>query len=155
MDIVRNAGLLHDIGKVGIPESVLSKPGFLTEEEYGIMKGHVTQSINIIKHIPNLIDTVPVVISHHERFDGTGYPRGIQGENIPVLGRVICIADAFDAMTTDRPYRKGLSLEQAIYELKKNSGTQFDPSLVEVFIQMAQNGELNNLKLENRPSFGG
>jgi diguanylate cyclase (GGDEF)-like protein/putative nucleotidyltransferase with HDIG domain len=134
IEVVRNAGLLHDIGKVGIPETVLSKPGFLTDDEYEMMKGHVVQSINIIKHIPNLIDTVPVVISHHERFDGKGYPRGIKGESIPVLGRVICIADAFDAMTTDRPYRKGLSLEQAVYELKKNSGTQFDPNVVKIFI---------------------
>ena len=155
IEIVRNAGLLHDIGKVGIPESVLSKPGFLTDQEYEIMKGHVVQSINIIKHIPNLIDTVPVVISHHERYDGKGYPRGIKGENIPILGRVICIADAFDAMTTDRPYRKGLSLEQAIYELKKNAGKQFDPILVDTFIEMAQNGGLISLKLENRPSFNG
>jgi len=153
IETVRNAGLLHDIGKVGIPESVLSKPGFLTNDEYEMMQSHVTQSINIIKHIPNLIDTVPVVISHHERYDGKGYPRGISGENIPVLGRVICIADAFDAMTTDRPYRKGLSLEQAIYELRKNSGTQFDPELVDIFIGMASNGELLDLNLENRPSF--
>jgi len=155
IEIVRNAGLLHDIGKVGIPESVLSKPGFLTVEEYEMMKGHVVQSINIIKHIPNLIDTVPVVISHHERYDGKGYPRGIHGENIPVLGRIICIADAFDAMTTDRPYRKGLSMEQAIYELKKNAGSQFDPNLVDIFIEMASNGGLNTLQLENRPSFNG
>ncbi|QMS84191.1 diguanylate cyclase [Candidatus Xianfuyuplasma coldseepsis] len=155
IDIVRNAGLLHDIGKVGIPESVLSKPGFLNDEEYEIMKGHVVQSINIIKHIPNLIDTVPVVISHHERYDGKGYPRGIKGENIPLLGRVICIADAFDAMTTDRPYRKGLSLEQAVFELKKNAGTQFDPGLVELFIELANDGDLNRLALENRPSFNG
>lgn len=155
IEVVRNAGLLHDIGKVGIPESVLSKPGFLSQEEYEIMKSHVTQSINIIKHIPNLIDTVPIVISHHERYDGKGYPRGIRGENIPVLGRVICIADAFDAMTTDRPYRKGLSLEQAIFELKKNAGTQFDPMLVDLFIELAQSGELNLLQLENRPSFNG
>ena len=153
IEIVKNAGLLHDIGKVGVPESVLSKPGFLTNEEYETMQGHVIQSINIIKHIPNLIDTVPVVISHHERYDGKGYPRGIKGESIPVLGRVICIADSFDAMTTDRPYRKGLSLEQAVYELKKNSGTQFDPELVDIFINMANNGELLDLKLENRPSF--
>lgn len=152
---VFNAGLLHDIGKVGIPESVLSKPGFLTEKEYEIMKGHVVQSINIIKHIPNLIDTVPIVISHHERYDGKGYPRGIKGEAIPVLGRVICIADSFDAMTTDRPYRKGLSLEQAIYELKKSAGTQFDPELVDIFIELVQSEELHSLQLENRPSFGG
>lgn len=155
IETVRNAGLLHDIGKVGIPESVLSKPGFLTEREYEIMKGHVVQSINIIKHIPNLIDTVPIVISHHERYDGKGYPRGISGDTIPILGRVICIADSFDAMTTDRPYRKGLSLEQAVYELKKSAGKQFDPHLVDVFIEMVQQGELQGLQLENRPSFGG
>ncbi len=153
IQIVKNAGLLHDIGKVGIPESVLSKPGFLTNEEYETMQGHVVQSINIIKHIPNLIDTVPVVISHHERYDGKGYPRGIKGENIPILGRVICIADSFDAMTTDRPYRKGLSLEQAVYELKKNAGLQFDPNLVDVFVSLVTSGEILELKLENRPSF--
>lgn len=153
IELVKNAGLLHDIGKVGIPESVLSKPGLLTDDEYVTMQGHVVQSINIIKHIPNLIDTVPAVISHHERYDGAGYPRGIKGKSIPILGRVICIADSFDAMTTDRPYRKGLSLEQAVYELKKNSGTQFDPSLVKIFIAMVTSGEILELQLENRPSF--
>ncbi len=154
VEIVKNAGLLHDIGKVGIPESVLSKPGVLTVDEMEIMKSHVVQSINIIKHIPNLLETVPVIISHHERYDGFGYPRGIRGEQIPILGRVICIADAFDAMTTDRPYRKGLSLEQAIYELNKNKGKQFDPDLVDIFInKIINNGVLSTLTLENRPSF--
>jgi len=140
-------------GKVGIPESVLSKPGVLTEDEMEIMKSHVVQSINIIKHIPNLLETVPVIISHHERYDGLGYPRGIRGEQIPVLGRVICIADAFDAMTTDRPYRKGLSLEQAVYELDKNKGKQFDPNLVDAFLNMIEQDVLSTLQLENRPSF--
>ena len=153
IETVKNAGLLHDIGKVGIPESVLSKPGVLTDDEMELMKSHVIQSINIIKHIPNLLETVPVIVSHHERYDGFGYPRGIRGEQIPVLGRVICIADAFDAMTTDRPYRKGLSLEQAIYELSKNKGKQFDPSLVDVFLEMIDDGILSRLTLENRPSF--
>lgn len=153
IETVKNAGLLHDIGKVGIPESVLSKPGVLTDDEMEIMKSHVIQSINIIKHIPNLLETVPVIVSHHERYDGFGYPRGIRGEQIPILGRVICIADAFDAMTTDRPYRKGLSLEQAIYELSKNKGKQFDPSLVDIFLKMIDDGILSTLTLENRPSF--
>jgi len=150
VEIVKNAGLLHDIGKVGIPESVLSKPGFLTDEEMDIMRTHVVQSINIIKHIPNLLDTVPVIVSHHERYDGKGYPRGIKGESIPILGRVICIADSFDAMTTDRPYRKGLSLEQSIYELSKNAGKQFDPHLVELFIVMIKEKKISALNLENR-----
>lgn len=153
LDTIRSAGLLHDIGKVGIPERVLLKKGYLSEEEMLTMKSHVVQSINIIKHIPNLIDTIPIIISHHERFDGGGYPRGISGDNIPKLGRVICIADSFDAMTTDRPYRKGLSLDQALFELKKNAGKQFDPSLVEIFIEFVNKGGLSELKLENRPSF--
>ena len=152
VEIVRSAGLLHDIGKVGIPESVLSKVGFLDEDEMETMRSHVVQSINISKHIPNLLDTVPIIISHHERYDGMGYPRGIKGENIPILGRVICIADSFDAMTTDRPYRRGLTLEQAIYELKKNASKQFDPVLVETFIKMIETGKLETLSLENRPS---
>ena len=147
---IYNAGLLHDIGKVGIPEKVLSKPDVLTDEEYEIMKGHVVQSINIIKHIPNLIDVVPIVISHHERYDGKGYPRGIKGKNIPELGRIITIADSFDAMTTNRPYREGLSLDQAIYELKRNAGTQFDPEYVNVFIEVVKSGELDSLELVNR-----
>ncbi len=153
LETIRAAGLLHDIGKVGIPESVLLKQGYLTDQEMETMRSHVVQSINIIKHIPNLVDTIPIIISHHERYDGFGYPRGISGENIPILGRVICIADAFDAMTTDRPYRKGLSLEQALHELQKNSGTQFDPFLVEKFIGFINTGGLEALKLENRPSF--
>ena len=153
LDVIRNAGLLHDIGKVGIPESVLLKKGYLTDEEKKTMRSHVVQSINIIKHIPNLVDTIPIIISHHERYDGGGYPRGVKGENIPILGRVICVADSFDAMTTDRPYRKGLSLDQALFELKKHSGSQFDPKLVDAFIAFVNKGGLETLKLQNRPSF--
>ena len=152
IETVKSAGLLHDIGKLAIPESILSKVGFLDEDEMEIMRSHVVQSINIIKHIPNLLDTVPIIMSHHERYDGEGYPRGIKGKNIPILGRVICIADSFDAMTTDRPYRRGFSLEQAVDELKKNKGTQFDPNLVETFIDMIKTGKLDTLSLENRSS---
>lgn len=152
IEIVKSAGLLHDIGKVGIPESILSKVGFLDEDEMEVMRSHVIQSISIIKHIPNLLNTVPIIISHHERYDGNGYPRGIKGKNIPILGRVICIADSFDAMTTDRPYRRGLTLEQAIYELRKNASKQFDPALVETFVKMIETGKLETLSLENRPS---
>ncbi len=152
IDIVKSAGLLHDIGKVGIPKSVLSKTGSLDNDEMEIMKSHVVQSVDIIKDIPNLLETVPIIMSHHERYDGGGYPRGIKGTNIPILGRVICIADSFDAMTTDRPYRRRLTLEQAIYELKKNASKQFDPVLVDTFISMIKTGKLDTLSLENRPS---
>lgn len=141
-DIVKNAGLLHDIGKVGIPESILTKADMLTKEEYDIMKRHVDISISIIKHVPGLIKVIPAIMGHHERYDGKGYPRGIGGESIPVEARCLCIVDAFDAMTTDRPYRKALSVEQALYELKLCSGTQFDPQLVEVFVRLFEEGKI-------------
>ncbi len=141
-DIVKNAGLLHDIGKVGIPESILTKADKLTKEEYDIMKRHVDISISIIKHVPGLIKVIPAIMGHHERYDGKGYPRGIVGENIPIEARCLCIVDAFDAMTTDRPYRKALSVEQAIYELRLYSGTQFDPQLVEVFVKLFEEGKI-------------
>lgn len=142
IDIVRNAGLLHDIGKIGVPESILTKAEKLTKKEYEIMKKHVDISITIIKHIPNLIKVIPAIMSHHERYDGKGYPRGIKGENIPIEGRCLCIVDAFDAMTTDRPYCKALSTEEALVELRKFSGTQFDPGLVEIFIKLLKEGEI-------------
>jgi putative nucleotidyltransferase with HDIG domain len=141
-DIVKNAGLLHDIGKVGIPESILTKPDKLTEEEYDIMKRHVDISISIIKHVPGLIKVIPAIMGHHERYDGKGYPRGIVGENIPIEPRCLCIVDAFDAMTTDRPYRKALSVDQAVYELRLYSGTQFDPQLVEFFVKLFEEGKI-------------
>ena len=150
VDLIHSAGLLHDIGKVGIPEHVLSKPGVLIPEERTIMESHVLQSISIIKHIPNLIETVPIIISHHEHFDGSGYPRQIKGESIPKLGRILCLADSFDAMTTDRPYRKGLTFEQAIYEVKRNKGTHFDPELCDLLIELIEKGEIDKLPLENR-----
>lgn len=142
IDIVRSAGLLHDIGKIGVPESILTKSDKLTSKEYEIMKKHVDISITIIKHIPSLIKVIPAIMSHHEWYDGNGYPRGIKGSNIPIEGRCLCIVDAFDAMTTDRPYRKALSTEQALNELQKYSGTQFDPNLVDVFIQLYEEGEI-------------
>ncbi|MCF7926725.1 MAG: diguanylate cyclase [Candidatus Izimaplasma sp.] len=153
IDIVRSAGLLHDVGKIALPERILKKQGYLTDEEYDITKKHVVQSINIIKHVKNLVDTIPAIMSHHERWDGKGYPRGLKENNIPILGRIIAIADSFDAMTTDRPYRKGLSLEQAIWELKKNAGRQFDPDLVETTVKLITDSTLSNLDLKNRLSY--
>ena len=142
IDIVKNAGLLHDIGKIGVPESILTKTEALTAEEYEVMKRHVDMSISIIKHVPNLIKVIPAIMSHHERYDGKGYPRGIKGDNIPIEGRCLCIVDAFDAMTTDRPYRKALSVEAALAELSKYSGTQFDPQLTEKFISLFADGNI-------------
>ena len=106
----------------------------------------------VIEPIAKLRELIPNIMHHHERFDGKGYPDGLEGERIPLFARIICIADSFDAMTTDRPYRRGLTLEQAIYELKKNASKQFDPILVETFIKMIETGKLDTLSLENRPS---
>lgn len=130
------AGLLHDIGKISVSENILRKTGKLSEEEYQIMKDHVNNSIEMIRHLPEMDYLIPAVLGHHERWDGKGYPRGISGEEIPVSARCLAIADVFDAMTTDRPYRKGLPVEYALDELERGSGTQFDPQLTGVFVHL-------------------
>ena len=130
--------LLHDIGKIGTPDHILLKPGHLTKEEFEIMKKHPVQSAEILSHIELLKDVVPIVKYHQERIDGLGYPDGLKGEQIPLLCRIVYIADAFDAMTSDRPYRKALPLQQAYDELVRCSGDQFDPKLVPLFIQAHQ-----------------
>lgn len=132
---VRLAGLLHDVGKIGVPDSILRKPGKLTAEEYEVMKNHVTISALIIHGLPRLSDIMDAVAHHHERWDGKGYPKGLAGEHIPLLGRVMAIADAFSAMTLDRPYRAGLSFEAALDEIERGAGSQFDPHLAQVFIK--------------------
>ncbi|MFZ5590257.1 MAG: HD domain-containing phosphohydrolase [Bacillota bacterium] len=134
-------GIVHDVGKIGIPENILNKPGRLTEEEYNVIKKHVDKGIDILACISWLEEIVPIIKAHHERYDGTGYPDQLQGEEIPLLGRIIAVADAFDAMTSNRSYRKALPLEEAIDELKKNAGRQFDPEVVNAFIKML--GELS------------
>ncbi len=130
------AGLLHDIGKISVPETILKKTGKLSDEEYQIMKEHVNSSIEMIRHLPEMDYLIPAVLGHHERWDGKGYPRGIAGEEIPVSARCLAIADVFDAMTTDRPYRKGLPLEYAIREIENGAGTQLDPQLARTFARL-------------------
>jgi HD-GYP domain-containing protein (c-di-GMP phosphodiesterase class II) len=119
---------------------VLSKPGQLNDEEFTVMKSHPAVGGNILKPVNQLADVVPGVISHHERFDGRGYPRGLKGEEIPLLGRIIGVADAFDAMTSDRVYRPRLSDETALGELKKHSGAQFDSRMVKAFLALFDKG---------------
>jgi diguanylate cyclase (GGDEF)-like protein/putative nucleotidyltransferase with HDIG domain len=131
---IRVAGLLHDVGKIGIPASILRKPGKLTDEEYEVMKGHATLSTLIINGLPRLSDILDAVANHHERWDGKGYPRGIAGDEIPLLGRVMAIADAYSAMTTDRPYRSRMPEEDALAEIERHAGTQFDPELARLFV---------------------
>lgn len=127
------AGLLHDIGKIGVMEQILNKPGRLTGEEFDIIKRHPVIGYEILKSIDFLKEVTLLVKHHHERFDGKGYPDGISGEAIPLGARIIAVADTFDAMTSDRPYRKGLPIEVALEEIKRCSGTQFDPLVVDAF----------------------
>jgi HD-GYP domain-containing protein (c-di-GMP phosphodiesterase class II) len=130
-------GLLHDVGKIGVPESVLQKTGRLTPEEFEQMKKHPQIGARILSDIKQISDMIPGVMHHHERYDGQGYPAGLVGENIPLMGRIICLADCFDAMTSNRTYRKALPLEVAMTEIRRCSGTQFDPALTEAFLRIA------------------
>ncbi len=130
------AGLVHDIGKIGVPEAVLTKPGKLTEEEFAWIRRHPEIGHRILKDIPQFRDILPGVLYHHERFDGQGYPRGISGEDIPLVARLISLADAFDAMSSTRTYRKTLSRPEVIQEILDCAGTQFDPELAPVFVKL-------------------
>lgn len=128
------SALFHDLGKIGVPDSVLTKPSRLTDEEFLEMKLHPNKSYEILKDFP-IFDKMAINAKfHHERFDGRGYPEGLKGDNIPFFSRIILIADTFDAMTSTRPYRKGLPFEVAFAELREFAGSQFDPHIVEKFI---------------------
>jgi len=133
LERLRLAALLHDIGKIGIEEKILRKAGNLSKDEYEVIKKHPMVGAQIILPIRELKDIMPAIQYHHERWDGKGYPKGLKGEEIPLFARIIAVADAFDAMTSDRPYRKAKNPMEAAREIIKNSGTQFDPRVVEAF----------------------
>jgi len=133
IDVVRAAGLLHDIGKIGIPDSTLNKRGTLTSEEWELIKAHPKLGVEILRHVTELVNCVPAILHHHEHYDGSGYPAGLKGNNIPLEARILAIADAFDAITSPRPYHGQLLPQQALNELKRCAGTQFDPKLVDTF----------------------
>ena len=128
------AGLLHDVGKIGIPEAILCKNGRLTDAEYTIIQQHPSIGAKILRRIRNLEPIIAGVLSHHERMDGRGYPNGLIGHDIPLEGRILCLADSWDAMTTQRTYRDGMSLERASEELRRCAGTQFDPEITRLFL---------------------
>lgn len=140
IEVIREAALLHDIGKIGIPENILNKPGRLTAEEYKVMQSHVESSIGIIRYLPSLNYVIPAVICHHERYDGKGYPRRIAGTGIPLSGRILCIADSFDAMVSRRSYKEPYPLEKAIAIIIEEKGAQFDPELADVFVEGVRSG---------------
>ncbi|MGI6778714.1 MAG: HD domain-containing phosphohydrolase [Acetivibrionales bacterium] len=136
MQSLKYSAILHDIGKIGISASILNKTDSLSEKERDEIKKHPLISYNILKDIEFLKEGLDIVLQHHERYDGKGYPNGLKGDEICLLAKILCIADAFDAMTSDRPYRKSMSVEQAINEIKRCSGTQFDPDISKEFLSL-------------------
>ena len=135
--VISTAALLHDIGKIGIPDEVLNKAGKLEMEAIKLIQSHPKLSATIVGHVLSLVSCLPAILHHHERWDGTGYPSGLKGEAIPIEARILAIADAFDAMTSQRPYRGPLSYKKVLEELKRGAGTQFDPKLIEAFLPIA------------------
>jgi diguanylate cyclase (GGDEF)-like protein len=144
---VSTAALLHDIGKIGIPDKVLNKKGKLNEEDWEAIKAHPRLGANIVGNIPNLVPCVSSILHHHEKWNGSGYPEGLKGEEIPLEARILAIADSFEAMTSARPYRHALSLEEVIKELRQGVGVQFDPKLVKVFVGIIEAGLPERVKI--------
>jgi energy-coupling factor transport system substrate-specific component len=133
---LRRAALLHDLGKVAVPGSILDKPGKLTDEEFAVIKEHAQLTIDILKEITPFRDLASVAAYHQERYDGSGYPHGLKGEEIPIPSRVLAVADVFDALTSDRAYRKAMNMGEAVGILKKGSGSLFDPEVLAIALNI-------------------
>jgi len=136
---IRRGALLHDIGKMGVPDHILFKPGPLDEEEWKIMRQHPQYALDMLSPIAYLKPALDIPFCHHERWDGSGYPRGLKGEEIPIAARIFAVADVYDALTSDRPYRKALSHQQAVDYIRQQRGIQFDPKVVDVFLRIIEN----------------
>lgn len=142
-------GLFHDIGKIGVPDHILLKPGKLTDDEYSEIKNHPSIGAHILSTATIFANLIPVVKHHHERYDGRGYPSKLAGNDIPFLARIAAVADTYDAMTSKRPYRDALPLDVVIEEIRKNSGTQFDPEIADVFLDLLENHYDEVEKIQN------
>ncbi|PWB69056.1 hypothetical protein C3F09_10650 [candidate division GN15 bacterium] len=142
--------MLHDIGKIGVPDSILNKPEQLDEREREIMRNHPLVGVRIVREIELFKPAIPYIISHHERYDGTGYPKGLKGTEIPIEGRLLSVVDTFDAIMSDRPYRKGAQLATAVSELVDNRGKQFDPEMVDAFLEVLRRGAVSFVDLYGR-----
>ncbi|MCB2191819.1 MAG: HD domain-containing protein [Deltaproteobacteria bacterium] len=151
VDMLRRLGMLHDVGKIAIDRQILNKPGQLTPEDQELVRQHPSWGQSIIQPLKLSQDEISIVRHHHERWDGLGYPDGLAGEGIPLPARVISVADAFDAMTSDRPYRNAMGLRDALNELERGSGTQFDPKVVEAFASLVREGRLDDVLPRVRP----
>ena len=143
LDKIYYSALLHDCGKIGVPDNVLGKPGKLTDEEFEIIKSHTTRGGEILSSFKSLEDVDEGAHYHHERYDGKGYPEGLKGEEIPLIARMICVADSFDAMNSNRVYRKKLSKDYIIHELENNRGTQFDPKIANIMLELIKEKKVN------------
>ncbi len=150
---IRYGAILHDIGKIRISDTILTKPGPLNPEEFAALKQHTNHGAQLVSHIRFADKVIPIVLGHHEKWDGTGYPHGLRGTDIPIGARIVAIADAYDAMTTDRPYRKALSQLEALRRLRAKRGIQWDPQLVDMFCALIEHerpvqSPVNHLVLE-------
>jgi Response regulator containing a CheY-like receiver domain and an HD-GYP domain len=145
-DEVYLAGLLHDVGKIGIPDLILKKDGKLTSEEYGEIQGHTSIGAHILASIEAMDFLAMGAKYHHEKYDGTGYPKGLAGNEIPEIGRIIAVADVFDALVSKRHYKEAMDVETAKREILRGSGTQFDPRIVEVFLRLLDDGTLGRVR---------
>ena len=153
LESVRVAALLHDIGKIGVPDHLLGKSRPLSPKEWEVMRSHPDLGVAILKHIDAIKDCLVAVLHHHERYDGSGYPAGLKGENIPLNARILAVADAYDAMTSERPYRQGkMTCEQALAELTRCAGKQFDPRVVEVLASLFKEPKLVEMRFERSPA---
>ena len=142
LDKIYYIALLHDAGKIGVPDNILGKPGKLTKEEFEVIKSHTTRGGEILSNFKSLPNVGQGALYHHERYDGTGYPKGLKGEEIPLIARIICVADSFDAMNTSRVYRKNLTRENIISELETHKGTQFDPQIADIMLRLIKEGKV-------------
>jgi HD-GYP domain-containing protein (c-di-GMP phosphodiesterase class II) len=153
---LRYGFLLHDVGKVGVPEAILNKPGPLDEEEWLVMRAHPEIGVQMVVGIKSLGPAVEVIRCHHERWDGGGYPAGLGGEEIPLSARIFSVCDAFDAMTSDRPYRRAMPYEQAVEEIRAGAGSQFDPVMAEAFVSIGNLEEIHaSLHTHHAPASNG
>ncbi len=151
LDLLQRGGLLHDIGKIGVPGKILDKPGKLTQEEFAIIYEHPEKGARILEPIPAFQEVIPIVAQHHERFDGKGYPRGLSGEVISLGARILAVADVYDSMSADRPYRSAYPLDLVHDHIEKNAGLQFDPVVVQAFQKIILAGDAASTIGENRP----
>jgi putative nucleotidyltransferase with HDIG domain len=147
---VRTAAILHDVGKLGVRDGILNKPGGLTEEEFEVMRQHPSIGAQIMEPIRMLKDIIPGIRNHHETWDGTGYPDKLEGEDIPLVARIIGVADTFDAMTTNRPYQKAKSLEFVLEKMRAMSGTRFDPEAVDALLAAVRAGDVTPPSLDQQ-----